>query len=163
MSTEIYLSDLQNGPLYPFANWKEVKDLIPLAAHGVYTIWKNDELIYAGMSGRGLTEIDIENAYLQKKVKGLRGRLGSHQSGRRSGDQFCVYVADRLVLKSLSEEQIQMVSEGSISLDQLTREYIYENLCFRFVVTNSSEESFDLEDQVRSGAIGQMPYLNSKQ
>ena len=58
------------------------------------------------MSGR-----DIENAKLQGKKKyGLVTRLHSHASGRLSGDQFCVYVANRLVIPSLKPEDLPKTS-----------------------------------------------------
>jgi len=43
------------------------------------------------MSGR---EIDTKTKTLPKKY-GLVTRLNSHASGRLSGDQLCVYVANR--------------------------------------------------------------------
>ncbi len=38
MEDREYLNHLENGPLYSFTGWKEVKDLIPIATWGVYTI-----------------------------------------------------------------------------------------------------------------------------
>jgi hypothetical protein len=43
---------------------------------------------------------------------------------RRSGDQFCVYVFDLLILPTLSCEQIESAAHGQLSLDGLTRELI---------------------------------------
>src|SRR5215471_5620178 len=48
---------------------------------------------------------------------GLYTRLHSHASGRRSGDQFCVYVADRLVLPSLSQEEIASIASARHQMD----------------------------------------------
>jgi hypothetical protein len=55
-----------------------------------------------GMSGRGIAADTVR----RNTPQGLYTRLQSHASGRRSGDQFCVYVADGLVLPSLSPEDI---------------------------------------------------------
>ena len=48
---------------------------------------------------------------------GLYTRLASHASGRRSGDQFCVYVADRLVRQTLSQADIAAISSGEHQMD----------------------------------------------
>jgi hypothetical protein len=39
-------------------------------------------------------------------------RLASHASGRRSGDQFCVYVADRLVMPELTSDGLEAIAAG---------------------------------------------------
>jgi hypothetical protein len=71
---------------------------------GVYTIWDNDgRFIYDGMSGRGITAETVR----RNSPLGIYTRLHSHASGRRSADQFCVYVADRLVLPTLSQEDMR--------------------------------------------------------
>jgi len=67
-------------------------------------------------------------------VRGLRDRLRSHASGRRSGDQFCIYVADRLVLSVLTSEERTAIGSGVRSFDALVRAYIHEHLAYRFVV-----------------------------
>ena len=157
---ERLLNHLKSGPLYSFTDWREVKDLIPIATWGVYTIWLDEALFYVGMSGRGLTAEMIANAKSQNKVKGLRGRLGAHHSGRRSGDRFCVYVSDRFVIRTLNDEQIDKISQNLISMDDLTREWIHKHLKFRFTVTTSSEESFDLENSIKTGSLGEKPILN---
>jgi len=43
----------------------------------------------------------------------LYTRLRSHASGRRSGDQFCIYVADRFVLPTLSQEDIMAITKAA--------------------------------------------------
>ena len=160
MEDKEYLNHLENGPLYSFTDWKEVKDLIPIATWGVYTIWLDETLFYVGMSGRGLTAEAITKAESQNKVKGLRGRLDMHHSGRRSGNQFCVYVSDRFVIRTLSDEQIDRISQGLISMDSLTQQWIHKHCKFRFAVTTSSEESYKLEDSIKAGALGEKPILN---
>ena len=64
----------------------------------MYSIWHHDQLIYCGMSGK-----DIENPDNQNKKKyGIYNRLASHTSGKLSGNQFCVYVANQLVILELN-------------------------------------------------------------
>ena len=75
-----------------------------MVAAGVYSIWHNENLIYCGMSGR-----EIEKPQNQSKKKyGIYNRLNSHASGRLSGDQFCVYVANRLVIPELDHKDLEM-------------------------------------------------------
>ena len=61
-----------------------------------------------------------------------RGRLASHASGRRSGDQFCVYVYDRFVLPRVAH-RIEEIAARQLYLDQLTRDFIRAELGFRFM------------------------------
>ena len=151
---------LKDGPVYRFHDWPN--PLLPDVAAGVYTIWREEVLIYAGMAGRGFTaEIISGHRAAKVKNKGLRSRLESHWSGRRSGDQFCVHLADRLVLSTLSSEQIAAVAAGELKLDALVRVYVHENLTYRFCELPDSKSAEALEREVRRGALraGQ-PFLN---
>jgi hypothetical protein len=92
LSAEI-ITELSCGDARPFANWPD--PAVPTFGAGVYTIWHKDgRLIYVGMSGRGITAGTIQ----RNTPQGIYTRLHSHASGRRSGDQFCVYVADSACL-----------------------------------------------------------------
>src|SRR5436853_4475000 len=117
------LAELRCGPVHAFAEWPN--PAVPNGKVGVYTVWSDDQLVYVGMAGRAISP-RVEGAELQEpaKLTGLRSRLNSHASGRRSGDQFCVYVFDRLVLPTLRPEQIQAGAQGRLSLDSLIRQFI---------------------------------------
>jgi hypothetical protein len=52
----------QCTPRFPFADWPNPD--VPAVAAGVYAIWKDNELIYCGMSGR---EIDSKGKAAPKK------------------------------------------------------------------------------------------------
>ena len=151
---------LQSGPLYHFSDWPN--EAIPQVAAGVYTIWRGAELMYVGMSGRALTAAHIDRYRNEGlKGKGLYSRLASHAAGRRSGDQFCVYVSDRLVLPTLSASQIQRVASAELSLDRLTREYIHENLAYRAVEASCGADAHILEHRIRVGDwVAGKPFLN---
>ena len=130
-------------------------------AAGVYSIWQDHRLVYVGMSGRGRSKDQLEAVSLAgTKRVGLHTRLASHASGRRSGDQFCVYVSDRLVLPNLSSRQIKTVAAGSASLDVLTRTFICEHLGFRFCITDDGQSALSLEAECRAGALGGAPLFN---
>ena len=85
-------------------------------------------LKYVGMSGRGITTSTIP----RNSPHGLYTRLHTHWGGRRSGDQFCVYVADRFVLPTLSQEDIASIASGR-ERDALVRRYIHDELLYRYI------------------------------
>ena len=86
--------------------------------------------------------------------------MNSHASGRRSGDQFCVYVCDRLVLPTV-RDRIGDIAAGRFSLDQATREYVRAELGFRMVQVTDGRQAMHTERLVQRGelAVGR-PALN---
>ena len=137
------LSPLFDGPINWFGDWP-CGD-VPKYGAGVYTIWDREgSFIYVGMSGRGVLEGDDQ----QRTSKGPWGRLNSHAGGRRSGDQFCVYVCDRILLPRILN-RIPEIAEGLISLDTLNRDYIREELGFRWLTLNSGDAAFALERSIQ--------------
>jgi hypothetical protein len=136
-----------------FSDWPNPD--IPAVAAGVYVIWDQATLIYCGMSGRQLEKATDKGRY------GLFARLHSHASGRLSGDQFCVYVANRLVIPTLRPEQLADFTTGALSLDRLTKAFIHERLEYQYAVVESSSEAFALEKRCREGTVfGAKPLLN---
>jgi hypothetical protein len=109
------------------------------------------------MSGRGMATAPS----LGKKAVGLYTRLNSHASGRLSGDQFCVYVANRLVIPELRQDQLQKFGSGALKLDALTREYINTHLEYQFKCVETGKEALVLELACRRGTIFRVkPLLN---
>ena len=158
-STEKQLHQLKNGPLHHFSDWPN-KDM-PRAAAGVYSIWnKSNDFVYVGMAGHGKSAEDIQTALEIGKTTGLRDRLNSHASGRRSGDQFCVYVQDLLILPRLTPDDIDQVVTRQLTLDRLVRDYVHEHLSYRYVITPDGKAALELERQVIAGALGDHPILN---
>lgn len=140
---------------YRFSEWPEVSRTVPGVAAGVYAIWDCEVLVYVGMSGRQLER------NLHKSRYGLITRLESHWSGRLSGDQFCVYVANRLVIPDLRPEQLASFRDGGMTLDALVRAYIRDRLEFQHSVLKTSSAALELERRGRSGALfGLKPLLN---
>jgi hypothetical protein len=141
-----HIRELSCVPAYSFADWPN--PIVPAFGAGVYTIWHKDgRFIYVGMSGRGMTADTVR----RNTPQGIYTRLKSHASGRRSGDQFCVYVADRLVLPTLSQEDIAAIASGRHSMDALVRRYIHENLSYRFIVLPDGLAAYAVEAAIKNG------------
>ena len=84
-----------------------------------------------------------------------------YASGVRSDDQFCVYIHDFFVIPNLLKEKYYKPERGS--LDKLTKQYIHENLSYRFISFNSDDSDAivrRLENEIKSGALGLNPILN---
>jgi hypothetical protein len=145
------LDTLEHGLLFWFADWPT--SAVPRSGALVYTVWnRSGQLIYVGMAGRGETSA--------ARGFGPFGRLNSHASGRRSGDQFCVYVCDRLVLPTV-RDRIAEIAAGRFSLDQATRDYVRTELGFRMVRVTDGRRALQVERLVQRGelAVGR-PSLN---
>lgn len=140
---------------YRFSDWPNAD--VPTVAAGVYAVWDSDLLIYCGMSGR-----ELEKAIADERPKyGLVTRLTSHASGRLSGDQFCVYVANRLVIPSIPQDMLPKFGSGGVNLDQLTKAFIHKKLEYQFALVESSAEAYALERECRNGSeFGAKPLLN---
>jgi hypothetical protein len=81
--------------------------------------------------------------------------------GRRSGDQFCIYVCDRLIIPSLSPDQLRAIGSGALSLDAMTKQYMHDFLSYRFVATVDRASTLRLEVQVKTAALDDgKPILN---
>ena len=125
---------------------------IPNKGSIIYSVWdKEEKFTYIGISG------------LQKSLekRSPLSRMISHASGRRSGDQFCIYIHDFYVIPKLINEGEYTPSIGV--LDKLTKEFIHNNLFYRFVgfeTYNSDEIVRSLENQIKSGVLGISPILN---
>ena len=157
MSLTVQLAnDLSSGPAHLFADWPDIA--VPTFGAGVYTIWHKDgRFIYVGMSGRGKTTETIR----RDTPQGIYTRLQSHASGRRSGDQFCVYVADRLVLSALSQDDIAAIASGRHQMDAFVRRYIHENLLYRFVMLLDGAAAYAIEAAIKGGEWEHgRPFLN---
>ena len=87
--------------------------------------------------------------------KNLQSRLSSHASGRRSGDQFCVYVGDRLVMSKLSIDQMKGVFSGEYSLDDAIKEFVRSQLSYRYLLVADDPTARALEKHGLEIAKGQ--------
>jgi hypothetical protein len=132
---------LEDGPIHHFRDWPAAH--LTLGPSGVYTIWRGPAFLYVGMSYAHRDDTDNPTA------KGVFGRLASHASGRRSGDQFCVYVCDRFVVPQLNPDELAALANGGRFLDARTRQFIHDQLSYRVVVTASGSDARALEARIR--------------
>lgn len=145
------LEAIRSGPLFRFSDWPP--EQLP-AGPGIYTVWKDRVLVYVGIAGRSASPPG------QPPSESLRSRLGSHASGRRSGDQFCLYVCDRLVLPGL-EGRLAEIGDAKLSLDDLTRDFIRGHLSFRFASVSDYPTALRLETSIKRLGLGAgRPLLN---
>ena len=167
---EPYLRALGAGTLHPFATWEQ-RAGVPQVAAGVYTIWPRAEdeaaaarhrFLYVGYAGRSLTAPEIAaKREAGERKKALWSRLRAHASGRRSGDQLAIYIADCLVLPRLAKAEIEAIAARTLELDALVRQYIVDHLAFRWVETPDAATASAVEQEIRRGRWDHgKPFLN---
>jgi hypothetical protein len=164
------IAPLHMGAAHLFADWS---GSIEPAPAGVYTIWEdnfwedNNRFIYVGRAGK-TTGADPGNPpgkddSLIAPKNPLRSRLNSHASGRRSGDQFCLYVCDRFVVPRLDDTERRAVADGVLKLDDLTRDHIRDRYSYRYITVLGGYTAFLLERLVQGGALqAGKPFLNPR-
>ena len=146
------LNDLFDTQTSRISFGEDPRTHIPKTGSIIYSVWDYDEkFIYIGISG------------LQKSLEKREplSRMIAHASGKRSGDQFCIYIHDFFVIPELIQNGIYTPLRGE--LDQLTKSYIHDNLYYRFISfqsDDSDEVVRGLENKIKSGEIGVIPFLN---
>ena len=128
--------DLNRQPVHAFADWPNRE--IPKGKPGVYLIYQGDHLIYVGMA-----------------KKNLLGRLTQHARGNRSGDQFCVYLGDRLVMPKLGIDQMKDLFSGELSLDHEIKKFVRSQLSYRYLLVKDDPTARALEAHGLQVAKGQ--------
>ena len=131
---------LNHQPLHAFADWPNRE--IPKGKPGVYLVYQGSKWIYVGMAN-----------------KNLLGRLTQHVRGRRSGDQFCVYLGDRLVMPKLDIDQMKGVFSGEVSLDDEIKKFVRSQLSYRYLLVADDPTARALEKYGLQIAKGQVAGL----
>ena len=128
--------DLEHSEPHWFSEWEQTKDSIARQP-GVYTVWdKNGRFLYVGTAwGK----------------EGLRGRLSQHARGARHQDKFSVDIADRCLLRGLCRSQIDGIDAGDLKFDNLVKEYVRDNLAFRYTTTTTKEDATSIETAIKAG------------
>lgn len=141
------MNNLRNLEKHKFSDWDSKKSNIPENVAGIYTIWFEEIFIYAGMAD-----------------KNLRGRLNSHASGRRGGDQFCCYICDRYIVPDLNNEERDKLRNGNKELlNKKNHHFIHKNLSYQYQTISEDGIVRIMEDSLRKGEtdIGK-PLINPK-
>jgi hypothetical protein len=60
-------------------------------------------------------------------------------------------VADRLVLSTLSQDDITAIVSGRHQMDAFVRRYIHENFSYRFVILADGAAAYTIEAAIKSG------------
>jgi hypothetical protein len=118
ISDDAIIDQLAHGPLHRFADWPNAE--VPKVAIGIYTVWRDEELLYVGIAGKSK---NLPAMKASGGKSGLHSRLGSHASGQRAGDKFCVYVADKI-----------LAAAGHSATDDFVRDYVCHHLAYRYFV-----------------------------
>jgi len=151
-----YLAALEKGPKYDFEKWPN--SIVPRIAAGAYTVWLRNKLAYVGMAGRRWKEKELRQRREEgKRAIGLYRRLASHARGTRGGDQFCLAVFDYYILPDLTRDEIEKTkreiektkSDKPFFLDELTKNFIRQNLSYRFVKVPDGRTASQLESTVK--------------
>jgi len=153
LNLDLAAAALSNGTRHRFSDWP-IAD-VPFGPAGVYAVWADGSLLYIGMSWRDHRE--------DPRAKGVHSRLASHASGRRSGDQFNVYICDHYVIPDLDAVQLEDLRTGKRILDRLTKQYIGEHLEFSVWIAPDGATARAVEHELRGvGFNGKRPSLNPR-
>ena len=129
------LSKLFDESSSPISFSEDPREHIPNKGSIIYSVWNKDKkFIYIGISG------------LQKSLekRSPLSRMISHASGRRSGDQFCIYIHDFYVIPKLIEKGKYSPSIGFLdkllprTLSKTTSHIVLQGLRL-MIVTKLSE------------------------
>ncbi len=112
--------------LRPF-NSESLKE-IPAYGSILYAVFLDrKEFIYVGIGGLSGKTVQERNP---------RSRILQHTQGRRSGDQFCIYIQDFFVIPAIISKPYQP-KKGY--LDVLTKEFIQSRLTYRYLVIQTDD------------------------
>ncbi len=126
---------------------------IPSFGSIIYTVFLDGaNFIYVGIGGLAGATVHDRNP---------RSRIIQHAQGRRSGDQFCIYIQDFYVIPAI----ISMPYEPKKGyLDTLTKEFIQTRLTYRYLVIQTEDSDKvvrKLERELQNNEHGfGLPLLN---
>ncbi len=128
---------------------------IPSWGSIIYTVFLDrTAFIYVGIGGLSGSAVKDRNP---------RSRIIQHSQGRRSGDQFCIYIQDFYVIPQLVGQDY---TPKKGYLDRLTKEFIQSRLTYRYLVVQSEDSNavvrkYERELQSDIHGFG-FPVLNGK-
>ena len=111
---------------------------IPSWGSIIYTVFLDKtEYIYVGIGGLSGKSVTQRNP---------RSRIIQHSQGRRSGDQFCIYIQDFFVIPQLIGKDY---TPKKGYLDQLTKEFIQSRLTYRYLVIQTEDSDVEVRRMER--------------
>lgn len=112
------LRQFSTGNVTDIASWGSI----------IYTVFLDQsEYIYVGIGGLAGKTVKDRNP---------RSRILQHSQGRRSGDQFCIYIQDFYVIPELIGSKY---TPKKGYLDQLTKDFIQSRLSYRYLVVQTED------------------------
>ena len=94
----------------------------------IYSVFLDrSEYIYVGIGGLSGKSVQDRNP---------RSRIIQHAQGRRSGDQFCIYIQDFYVIPELIGSKY---TPKKGYLDLLTKQFIQSRLTYRYLVVQTDD------------------------
>ncbi len=126
---------------------------IPSFGSIIYTVFLDGaNFIYVGIGGLAGATVHDRNP---------RSRIIQHAQGRRSGDQFCIYIQDFFVIPAIIGKTYEP-KKGY--LDALTKEFIQSRLTYRYLVIQTEDSDKvvrKLERELQNNEHGfGLPLLN---
>jgi len=111
---------MRKAPLVAYDQYKQAPP-----TSGIYTAWLEGETrcLYVGKAGNS------SNGNLQKRIR-------SHFSGQRASDRFCLYVYDTYLHEERCHSEAPMTT---LQVNQMTANWIREQVKFRWIVLNKDE------------------------
>jgi hypothetical protein len=110
------------------------------------------DYIYVGIGGLAGATVHDRNP---------RSRIIQHAQGRRSGDQFCIYIQDFYVIPAIISKPY---APKKGYLDTLTKEFIQSRLTYRYLVVQTEDSDKvvrRLERELQNNEHGfGVPFLN---
>ena len=101
---------------------------VPAFGSIIYTVFLDGtDFIYVGIGGLAGATVQDRNP---------RSRIIQHAQGRRSGDQFCIYIQDFYVIPAIVSKPYEP-KKGY--LDTLTKEFIQSRLTYRYLVIQTED------------------------
>ena len=141
----------------------EKNDLLPFSLESVSKIPEYGSILYAVfLDKKEFIYIGIGGvAGSTARSRDPRSRIREHTSGRRSGDQFCIYIQDFYVIPTLLNDDYRP-QKGHI--DRLVKEFVQSRLSFRFVVFQTEDSNQivrRLEREIQEGMhLNRKPSIN---
>lgn len=134
----------------PFANWPVELPKLP----GVYAIWRGQQLIYVGMTGKRWTPERPGSSHLKR-------RLTDHANALRA-DVLPTLVFERFIGRGLEDHDWAEIEAGRRHMSDHARDFIRAQLSFSYVATEQPKLAAQWEILVRGGSLGQKPLLNPR-